>query len=52
VLALSVIPSHQTHIGVMGDVVNTVLFKWHRVGLVCSEVPGATPNRPYSGLIA
>src|SRR3954452_12506632 len=51
----SVMPSHQTSpSGVSATFVKMTLL-WSifmAFELVCSDVPGATPNRPYSGLIA
>ena len=52
----SVMPSHQTSpSSVSATLVNTELpLAMVRIalGLVCQPVPGATPNRPYSGLTA
>src|SRR3954471_24760304 len=52
----SVIPSHQmSPSSVRATLVNTELpFAMVRMafGLVCQPVPGATPNRPYSGFSA
>lgn len=50
-----IIPSHQTPpSGVTGTSVKIVLRRKcsHGIGLVVSEVPGATPKKPASGLIA
>src|SRR5688572_15417003 len=51
----SVMPSHHTSpSGVSATLVKITLecSIFIAFGLVCSEVPGATPNKPYSGLIA
>jgi hypothetical protein len=51
----SVIPSHHTSpSGVTATLVKMTFACsiFIAFGLVWSEVPGATPNRPYSGLIA
>src|SRR5262245_37111189 len=51
----SVIPSHQTSpSGVMATLVKMTFARsiFIAFGLVSFEVPGATPNRPYSGLMA
>jgi hypothetical protein len=51
----SVMPSHHTSpSGVSATFVKITLRSsiFIAFGLVCSEVPGATPNRPYSGLMA
>src|SRR5882672_6764255 len=51
----SVIPSHQTSpSGVMATLVKMVFFSiiFMQLGLVFTEVPGATPKNPDSGLIA
>src|SRR5712664_2093345 len=50
-----VMPSHQTSpSGVIATFVKMTFWRNMRIALrlVCSDVPGATPNRPYSGLIA
>ena len=50
-----VIPSHQTSpSSVLAQLVKIELRATVRIafGLVCSPVPGATPKKPYSGLIA
>src|SRR6266436_6083757 len=52
---VSVIPSHHTSpSGVMATFVNIVLLPIiaMQLGLVFSDVPGATPKNPDSGLIA
>src|SRR5688572_28433495 len=51
----SVIPSHQTSpSSVLAQLVNSELARIDAIalGLVCSPVPGATPKKPASGLIA
>src|ERR1700761_860304 len=51
----SVMPSHQTPpSGVSATLVKMVLRASvaMALGLVCAEVPGATPKKPHSGLIA
>src|SRR5918995_478356 len=51
----SVMPSHHTSpSGVTATLVKITFLSsiFIALGLVCSEVPGATPNRPYSGLMA
>ena len=53
--AVSVIPSHHTSpSSVAAQLVNTVLEAtiFIAFGLVASLVPGATPKKPASGLIA
>ena len=50
-----VIPSHQTPpSGVRATLVKIVFFESAAIalGLVCQEVPGATPKKPASGLMA
>src|SRR5205823_2899608 len=50
-----VIPSHQTSPSAVSATLVKMTFSrsiFIAFALVCSDVPGATPNRPYSGLMA